>query len=158
MLRLSKRTDYALLALQYLAREASSGIASARAISERFGIPLELLAKVLQQLAHHRLVVPHKGMHGGYHLAQPSSAISVADVVLAIDGPVTFTACSPGDARCAQFATCSVRDPLWRVRQGILSVLQAVTLADMAEDDDRGRLLITVSKGEPGAGVPVQAR
>jgi Rrf2 family protein len=158
MLRLSKKTDYALLALQYLASEATAGSASARAISERFGIPLELLAKVLQQLAHHRLVAAHKGMRGGYHLARPSSAISVADVVYAIDGPVTFTACSPSDAGCDQFATCTVRDPLWQVRQRILSVLQAMTLADMAEGDDRGRLLITVSKGEPGAGSPVQAR
>ena len=158
MLRLSKKTDYALLALQYLASEAPSGVASARAIAERFDIPLELLAKVLQQLAHHRLVAAHKGMHGGYHLARPSSAISVADVVDAVDGPVTFTACSPSDTRCDQFATCTVRDPLWRVRQRLLSVLQAVTLADMAGGDDGGSPLITVSKGEPGTGVPVQAR
>jgi Rrf2 family protein len=158
MLRLSKKTDYALLALQYLASEAPSGVASARAIAQRFDIPLEVLAKVLQQLAHHQLVAAHKGMHGGYHLARPSSAISVADVVHALDGPVTLTACSATDVQCDQFIRCTVRDPLWRVRERILSILQTVTLADIAEREDGGRVLITVSRGEPGTAVPVHAR
>jgi Rrf2 family protein len=157
MLRLSKKTDYALLALQYLASKAPSGVASARAIAERFDIPLELLAKVLQQLAHHRLVAAHKGMHGGYHLARPSRAISVADVVHAIDGPVTFT-----DVRQATPNAISSQLALFAIlsggsRQRILSVLQAVTLADMAEGDEGGSLLM-VSKAEPGTGVPVQGR
>src|SRR5215510_13999594 len=101
MLRLSKKTDYALLALQHLASEG------ARAIAERFGIPLELLAKILQQLAHHGLVAAHKGIHGGYYLARPADAISIADVVEAINGRMTLTACSLADVGCEQFATCT---------------------------------------------------
>ena len=147
MLRLSKKTDYALLALQYLAMESRSGVASARAISERFDIPVELLAKVLQRLARHGLVAAQKGVRGGYHLARHSAAISVAEVVFAVDGPLTLTACSPADARCDQFVTCTVRDPLWRVRDRILAVLRALSVADMiAEaDGERGRISI----GEP---------
>jgi Rrf2 family protein len=79
MLRFSKKADYALLALQYLDLEARSG-ASARAIAERYDIPVELLAKVLQHLARLGPVVAHKGSHGGYHLARPSTAISVVEV------------------------------------------------------------------------------
>ena len=106
MFRLSKKTDYALMALQYLGSNgASGGVVSARAIAERFDIPLELLAKILQQLAHQGLVAAHKGIHGGYQLARPALAISVADVAEAIDGPMTLTACSHVDVRCEQFAT-----------------------------------------------------
>ena len=105
MLRFSKKADYALLALQFL---ATDGDASARAIAERYDIPVELLAKVLQHLARLGFVAAHKGAHGGYHLARPTAAISVAEVVQAIDGPFTFTACAPGDERCAQFAACTV--------------------------------------------------
>jgi Rrf2 family protein len=137
MFRLSKKTDYALLALHYLASEEASGVASTRMIAERFDIPGELLAKILQQLARDGFVAAHKGVHGGYHLARPAHAISVAQVVQAMDGAMTFTACSPRDARCDQFATCTVRDRLWRVKERILSVLQDVTLADM--DDSGGR-------------------
>jgi Rrf2 family protein len=155
MLRLSKKTDYALLALQYLASEGTSGIASARAIAERFDIPLELLAKILQQLARDGLVAAHKGLHGGYHLARPANAISIADVVQAVDGPITLTACSPVDERCEQFAVCTVRDPLWRVRERIFSVLQTVTVADMSDEPHHVQLM---RKEEPGGGVPVQTR
>ena len=153
MFRLSKKTDYALMALQYLASKGASGVVSARAIAERFDIPLELLAKILQQLAHQGLVAAHKGIHGGYQLARPALAISVADVAEAIDGPMTLTACSHVDVRCEQFATCTVRDPLWRIRERILSVLQTVTVADM-DDQVRHPVPLTVRK-EPN--VPVQA-
>src|SRR5262247_2706651 len=136
MLRLSKKTDYALLALQHLASEGASGVASARAIAERFGIPLELLAKILQQLAHHGLVAAHKGIHGGYYLARPADAISIADVVEAISGRMTLTACSPADVGCEQFAACTVRDPLWRIRERIVSVLEAITIAEISQREE----------------------
>ena len=142
MLRFSKKADYALLALQYLALEAPSGNASARAIAERFDIPVDLLAKVLQHLARLGFVVAHKGSHGGYHLARPTTAISVAEVVQAIDGPFAVTACAPGDTRCAQFAACTVRDPLWRLKNRILSVLQTTTLAEIAKPSRSTVLLV----------------
>jgi len=141
------------MALQYLASKGASGVVSARAIAERFDIPLDLLAKILQQLAHQGLVAARKGIHGGYQLARPALAISVADVAEAIDGPMTLTACSHVDVRCEQFATCTVRDPLWRIRERILSVLQTVTVADM-DAQVRRPVPLTVRKGP---NVPVQA-
>lgn len=148
MLRLSKKTDYGLLALQYLASEAPAGVASARTIAERHDIPVELLAKVLQQLARLGFVAAHKGAHGGYHLARPAKTISLAEVVQAIDGPLAITACGRKDDQCEQFGTCTVRDPLSRVKDRILSVLQTMTLAEMAQED-RG-IPIVLSRGGPG--------
>jgi len=155
MLRLSKKTDYALLALQHLASEGASGHASARAIAERFDIPLELLAKILQQLAHYGLVAAHKGVHGGYHLARPPDVISIADVIQAIDGPVTFTACSPSDTQCEQFAACTVRDPLWRIRERIFSMLQTVSLTDLTVGEARPHVMLTMHKESPPRAAPV---
>ena len=103
MLRLSKKTDYGLLALQYLANEAPSGVASARAIAERYDIPVELLAKVLQHLARFGFVAAQKGAHGGYQLARPAASISLADIVEAIDGPLAITACGRKDEQCDQY-------------------------------------------------------
>ena len=62
------------------------------------------------------------------------SQISVADVIQAIDGPVTVTACSTEEATCDQFSKCNVRDPLWRVRERILSALGECTIAELAAD------------------------
>jgi DNA-binding IscR family transcriptional regulator len=60
--------------------------------------------------------------------------ISVADVIQAIEGPVTVTACSTEEGQCEQFAKCNVRDPLWRVRERILSALGECTIAELAAD------------------------
>jgi Rrf2 family protein len=135
VLRLSKKTDYGLLALCYLAAEAPSGVASARAIAERYDIPVELLAKVLQHLARQGLVAAQKGAHGGYHLTRPASTISLAEIVQAIDGPLAITACGREEEQCEQFGLCTVRDPLSRVKDRIFTVLRDVTLAEMAPTD-----------------------
>ena len=60
--------------------------------------------------------------------------ISVADVIQAIEGPVTVTACSTDEGQCEQFAKCNVRDPLWRVRERILSALGECTIAELAAE------------------------
>src|SRR5262245_30207540 len=116
MFRFSRKTDYALLALQYLASPVEPGDVSARAIAERFEIPAELLAKILQRLAHDGLIAAHKGVHGGYRLARSPDAISIADVAQAADGPANS---SLADARRDQLAA------------RVLALLRALTLADI---------------------------
>jgi Rrf2 family protein len=137
MLRLSKKADYALIAMKHLALRGdadANASASAREIAEQYDIPIELLAKVLQRLVRRGLLASHQGTRGGYHLARLPAQISVADVIQAIDGPVTVTACSTDDGMCEQFAKCNVRDPLWRVRERILSALGECTIAELAAD------------------------
>jgi len=135
MLRLSKKADYALMAMTHLAiktgRDSSS---SAREIAEQYDIPIELMAKVLQRLVRSGLLASHHGTRGGYQLGRAAEAISVADVIQAIDGPLTVTACSTDDEQCDQFAKCSVRDPLWRIKERFLDVLRSCTIAEIAAD------------------------
>jgi Rrf2 family protein len=137
MLRLSKKSDYALMAVRHLAlRGDRGGSASAREISEAYDIPLELLAKVLQRLVRTKLLVSVQGTRGGYRLGRPPTGITVADVIQAVDGPVTVTACSPNDHACDQFSKCSIRDPLWKIKGRILEMLSTVTVAEMARDSE----------------------
>ena len=135
MLRLSKKAEYALMALKDLASRPEAEAASAREIAGRFGIPVELMAKVLQRLARQHLLASHHGTHGGYLLARPASRISVADVIEAIDGPVTVTACTSADDDCDQYATCNIRDPLWRIKDQIVQALTSYSLQALAEDE-----------------------
>jgi len=134
MLRLSKKADYALIAMKHLALRPDQAASSAREIAEQYDIPIELMAKVLQRLARRGLLKSHQGTRGGYQLSRPSAAISVADVIQAIDGPVTVTACSTEDERCGQFAKCNVRDPLWRIKDRILAALATCSLAEIASE------------------------
>ena len=137
MLRLSKKADYALMAMKHLALRgdrSSYATASAREIAELYDIPIELMAKVLQRLVRRGLLASQQGTRGGYQLARTPTLISVADVIQAIDGPVTVTACSTEEGQCEQFAKCNVRDPLWRVRERILTALGECMIAELAAD------------------------
>jgi Rrf2 family protein len=134
MLRLSKKADYGLLAMRHLAARADREATSARELAESYDIPPELLAKVLQKLVRARLLDSHQGIRGGYALARPAGMISVADVIQAIDGPLTVTACSEIDHSCDQYAKCNIRDPLWRIKDRIVSALAMTSVADLAVD------------------------
>jgi FeS assembly SUF system regulator len=135
MLRLSKKADYALIAMKHLAQKASGAAStSAREIAEQYDIPIELMAKVLQRLVRTGLLISTQGTRGGYTLSRPSQTITVADVIQAIDGPLTVTACSTVNSDCDQYSKCSIRDPLWQIKERIVSALDTVTLAQMADE------------------------
>ena len=135
MLRLSKKSDYALISMKHLAMRPDAS-SSAREISESYDIPLELLAKVLQRLVRARLLASVQGTRGGYRLGRSAALISVADVIQAVDGPVTVTACSDTDHNCDQYIKCSIRDPLWKIKNRILDALTTVSVAEMAVEAD----------------------
>jgi Rrf2 family protein len=158
MLRLSKKTDYALMAMKHLALMGDRGSASAREIAEQYDIPVELMAKVLQRLARRGLLASHQGTRGGYQLARPSTAISVADVMQAVDGPLTVTACSHDDHGCGQYQKCNVRDPLWRLKDRILTALGTCSIFEMAHDTIPDMVLpLPVTRRSETAAGPVTA-
>ena len=136
MLRLSKKADYALMAMKHLAQKSGAQSTSAREIAEQYDIPIELMAKVLQRLVRSGLLVSTQGTRGGYTLRRPAASISVSDVIQAIDGPFSVTACSTENVGCDQYSKCSVRDPLWQLRERIVAALSTVTLSEMATDQD----------------------
>jgi Rrf2 family protein len=138
MLRLSKKADYALMAMRHLAIHSDAGSASAREIAEQYDIPVELLAKVLQRLTRTGLLSSHQGTRGGYVLGRPAARISVADVLQAIDGPVSVTACTSSADSCDQYEKCNIRDPLWRIKDRILSALADCSVQELATDEPAG--------------------
>src|SRR3954469_6023426 len=134
MLRLSKKADYALMAMKHLAQKHDVSSTSAREIAEQYDIPIELMAKVLQRLVRIGLLPSTQGTRGGYTLGRPATAISVADVIAAIDGPFAVTACSTEKHDCEQYNKCSIRDPLWQIRERIAEALATVTVAEFASE------------------------
>ena len=139
MLSLSKKTDYALLALSHLARAAGNRAVNAREIAEQYDIPLELLAKILQRLAKARLVVSAPGPTGGYRLARPAQTISIGAIVEIIDGPPALIHCmkiSHND--CEQLDKCTIRKPLARINTRIFQMLNLISLAEISGDEDAG--------------------
>ena len=156
MLRLSKKADYALIAMKHLALQngallggasrAALASVSAREIAEQYDIPIELMAKVLQRLVRTGLLVSTQGTRGGYMLGRPSRLISIADVIQAIDGPFTVTACSTEKNDCEQYSKCSIRDPLWQIKERIVAALATVSIAQIANDQVTAEIPVAIRR------------
>ena len=134
MLKLSKKADYGLIALKHLATHSDGGSFSAADIAEVYCISTPLMAKVLQRLAKNGLVSARHGASGGYTLARDPSHITALDVIHAIDGPLFITSCVTSRGDCVQTSRCTVREPLRRVNDSIVHVLNMVTISQMTED------------------------
>lgn len=149
MLRLTKKADYGLIAMRHLAEHGNGGSWSAKDLAERYGIPQELLAKILQRLVRAGLLKSQHGINGGYVLARDAHQISAFDVIRAIDGPVFMTSCTT-DRDCNQTDRCTVREPLRRVGESIERVLTQLTIHDLSQPDGEtatkaGMELVTLS-------------
>jgi len=132
MLRLSKLTDYAVVVLVRLSR--GEGVQTSPGIAASTGIPEPTVAKVLKALAGSGLVASQRGAHGGYRLMRPLGAIPIADVIKAIDGPISLTACVEGGAGgCEAESLCPMRGRWDPVNEAIHQALTNITLADMQE-------------------------
>jgi Rrf2 family protein len=136
MLSLSKKTDYALLALSYLTEVGAERAANTREIAEKYDIPVELLAKILQRLAKAGLVTSTAGPTGGYRLARKPESISVGAVIEIVDGTPAIAQCFKVDGHiCEQLDKCTIRTPLERINTRILQMLDHISLAEIARDD-----------------------
>ena len=141
MLRLTKKADYGLMALKYLAEQtaaanapASAGAArSAKDIADAYHIPPQLLAKILQTLTKGKLLVSTAGTNGGYALARPASEISAFEVIRAIDGPLFITSCITIHGTCDLDSHCTIKEPLRKVNDSIKDLLSAIRIADLIE-------------------------
>jgi Rrf2 family protein len=155
MLRLTKKADYGLMALKYLAEQAmesagsgtGNGARSAKDIADAYHIPPQLLAKILQTLARAGLLVSHAGTNGGYALARPASEVSAFEVIRAIDGPLFITSCITIHGTCDLAGHCTIKEPLRKVNDSIKELLSAIRIADLAEAPEMGEPAATVGGG-----------
>lgn len=136
MLRLTKKADYGLMALKYLAEQPHGNALSAKDIAEAYHIPPPLLAKILQTLAKAGLLVSHAGTHGGYALARPATEISAFEVIRAIDGPLFITSCITIHGACDLAGHCTIKEPLRKVNDSIKELLSGIRISDLAEHAD----------------------
>lgn len=134
MLRFTKRADYGLMAIHYIAAHDEVGAVNTKRIAEEFAIPPELLAKILQRLAKQRLIVSQNGPKGGYALARRPAEITVGEVVRALEGPINIVGCLE-DTRCPQIERCNLRRPVQKIQAAISQMLDTMSLAELVAED-----------------------
>jgi Rrf2 family protein len=130
VLKLSKKADYGLMAVHYIAFHQHDGVVSTKRIAEDLMIPAELLAKILQRLAKGKLIASVNGPKGGYVLARDPGQIRVSEVLRAIEGPLGLVNCYR-TMKCPQLERCNIRRPVWAIQSGIERFLETMTLEEM---------------------------
>lgn len=137
LLALTRRTEYALIALTHLAR-CGGHLASAREIADNYNVPLPLLMNILKRLTQRGLVRSVRGARGGYVLALSSQEITVEKLIHAVEGPVCLTQCiaeRDGVPRgiCEVQSGCPVKFSVRSINQKLRELLGQVTIAQLAE-------------------------
>ncbi|MBI5083694.1 MAG: Rrf2 family transcriptional regulator [Acidobacteria bacterium] len=136
MLKLTKKADYGLISLKHLAMLEGQTTASAKELADAYRIPVPILSKVLQKLAREGFLISEQGTNGGYRLARDPGSITALEVIRAMDGPIILTTCFTEHGECGLNSRCTVREPLRRVHEGILSLLDNITISGLSEEGE----------------------
>ncbi len=131
MFKLNKMTDYAVVMMAEMGR-ADGSVRNAVQIANSTGVPLPTVAKLLKALAQAELMESQRGAGGGYCLGRRPERISVAEIIVAVEGPIALTACVHGSPdHCGVETICAMRGNWDKVNRAVRAALESVTLADM---------------------------
>ena len=141
-MRLSSMADYAVVTMCAAARHCGFARVSAAELAEETGIPVPTVQKVVSLLSKAGLLRATRGAGGGLQLARPAAAITLADIVEAVEGPITLTPCvEHGRHDCALEASCGVR-PHWSVvNEALRGALADIPLTRLAQPQNNQALM-----------------
>ncbi len=132
MLRVTRLTDYATVVMTVLASQPEA-VLSAAELAERAGLEGPTVSKLLKPLAQAGLVEGFRGVRGGYRLARPAGAITLFEIVEAMEGPLAMTECSLDHGECGISDQCGVRANWRRINDVVAGALRGVSLAQMLD-------------------------
>ena len=132
MLRLTKKTEYGIIALKHIMNQPGDTVTSAKEIAGHYNIPAENMAKILQMLARKGVVSSCQGAHGGYILAKDATKISLSEIIESIEGPVGLVECvTDSECGCTQLENCNISEPFQVIQKQFKIFLSGITLADI---------------------------
>ncbi|MDZ7336346.1 MAG: Rrf2 family transcriptional regulator [candidate division KSB1 bacterium] len=132
MMKFSKKVEYALIALLHMSKKSADELTTARELSDKYDISLELMGKILQSLVKSGMVISVQGVKGGYFLAQPIDHINISSVITAIDGPIAIADCLDNDEEtvCERERNCLIRKSMEDIQSRLVGLLEGITLKD----------------------------
>lgn len=150
MIRITKQTDYGIVLLTHLAADPERQY-NAPELAAEARLPLPMVSKILKLLAREGLLGSHRGVKGGYSLARQPEAISMAEIIAALEGPIAITECISVEGDCSHEPLCPVRSNWRRINLAVRTALEGITLAEMTHS---GQKLVTL--GGARAGIQLQ--
>jgi Rrf2 family protein len=135
MMELTRKGEYAIRGIIYLARQKPGKISLISEIAEAVGAPQTFLAKIFQDFAKKGIVNSYRGSGGGFTLGRPASKITLREVVETVEGPIIPNRCLTGKGGCELGDNCLVH-PVWKeVQNRIVEVLERVTFKELAQQE-----------------------
>jgi len=132
MLKLSKKVEYGLIAIRHIA-SVNNTISTVKEISDKYRIPNDVLAKVMQKLTRGKLILSHQGSMGGYTLARSANEISVMDVIGVVEGTqVGIAQCfSEAPENCSIYQNCTIKNPLGKIQHNLEHVFASMKVSEI---------------------------
>jgi FeS assembly SUF system regulator len=131
MIRMTRLTDYGIMLLTLFARDGKHQMKSARDLAAEGKLPLPTVSKILKLLARHGLLEAHRGVRGGFTLSRKADAITMAEVIDALEGPIGVTDCCAPSSDCGIEKSCIVKGNWMKINRVVLEALDRITLAEM---------------------------
>ena len=131
LIRVTKESDYAIMLLAFMASQPRGEVHSAKEAASWSGLPLPMVSKILRGLAREKILVSHRGATGGYSFERSPDEISVADVVRAIEGPISLVQCGAEPGACEKEEHCPTRMNWTRISREVEAALERVSIAEM---------------------------
>lgn len=131
MVRFSKKIEYSLIALRYISN-ANDEIITAKEISNKYNIPYELLAKILQKLKKENILTSNQGVKGGYKISRPLNQISLSELIEKVEGKTALVEClhSENLSECYIADCCSIKDPISKMQIELENLLKTKMVSD----------------------------
>lgn len=143
MLRISKKGDYAMFLMGYLAQHGDAGehVVSAQEIADRSGLHKSVVANLLKELTKGGLLTSVRGIHGGYRLARPAEQISLGEILNVVEGPFALVDCARseadhaafGDAQCSLLGFCPSKTAMRVLHARIAALMSDLKLSELVE-------------------------
>ena len=146
MLKLSKKTDYAIILLTHLG-EGKFPV-SAQEVASHYKLPYPMVANILKQLVSSGLIESTRGKHGGYVLAKPTNEINLAEIIMVTDSPFNLVECVHDEDNCKVHQYCPTRRPLLALHKKIQQFVEETTLAAIIRDSKPINLTLKESSYE----------
>ncbi len=145
MLKLSKKTEYAIIALLDMASNGHDQLTTVKDLSQKYNIPRDLMGKVMQSLARNGLILSQQGVKGGYKIARPAAEININVIIQAVDGPISLVDCKIHDREnCEQIEFCNIKSPMHFIHSELLNFFNGITLQDFRQQFGRGVKLVQI--------------
>ena len=132
MLKITRKVEYALIALRHMQLKQSDELTSTKEIATRYGVPLQLLAKTLQHMARDGMVEAVQGSAGGYRVATNLDKISMKDFFERLEGPLGMMDCY-FDSDCIQMGTCNIRLPIQRINDNMRNLFSQMSVQEVTQ-------------------------